>query len=103
MKEELKVGRWYKLSSGRTKLDGEWYMKLGGIKGNLVMGTEYILNRLYQISKDSSTNFGNIGTYNYELVNLQEIRQYLPDLHPDKLLSISKEQKKNILQLIREI
>lgn len=101
--EELKVGKWYKLDSGRSVLDRNCYMKFNDINNGLVMSNEYIYNGKYNSSPNTGTNFGAMNTYSYKLINLQEIRQYLPNGHKDKFSPISKEQKEKLLNLIREI
>lgn len=89
MKEELKVGKWYRLPAS-----GNYIAKYSSTD----TCSEYITNSGRYCSTGGTCSY-----LNAVLVNLQEIRQYLPDLHPDKLLHISKEQKQKILNLIREI
>lgn len=79
------VGKWYKVSSGESKLFAEsrgWYIKYkdyDDIQG--VIASEYIHNTLR-----TEGTFGKINLYTFTaLETLDEIQEYLPNNHVDKV------------------
>ena len=83
-KEECPLipGQWYKLSSGTSNLNGDWWIKFKEIGPDKdVLAKEYISGKkLY-----SEGCFGSIKSYTYTPIDLNEIQEFLPEGHPDKL------------------
>jgi hypothetical protein len=82
--EELIIGEWYKLSSGSVVLPHEiWYMKFSGIdENNKVLCSEYIENTNHRFANE---HFGSKEQYNYTLIDVSKILDFLPVKHPDRI------------------
>lgn len=77
--------KWYKVTSGRYKLNKPWYIKFKEITDNgNIISTHYIRDDK-SFSNSEYGNFGIKGDYILEEINLSEIQQYLPIGHPDLL------------------
>lgn len=82
--KEFIVGQWYLLSSGTCSIakNDIWYVKFICFEDNRVQG-EYI-NLPREYGKKGS--FGKIGEYLFKSVSINEVSEYLPEGHPDKIL-----------------
>lgn len=93
MEKEVKfeVGKWYKVTDGKCKSIGKdiWYAKSPRIVGGLIECEEYCHKQIC----GRGGNFGKIGYYTFTEVSIEEIQQYLPADHPDKIKPIIQEVK----------
>jgi hypothetical protein len=75
-------GQWYKLSSGTSFVDRDWWIKFKEIDHNRgVLSEEYITNE----TLFKGGFFGSIESYTYTPIDVNEIQEFLPERHPDKL------------------
>ena len=84
-KSKFEVGKWYKYVAYTTNV---WYIKYQKTDSNgIFIASEYIDNR--RIYKNNLNNFtcGKADSKKVLLTDLSEIQQYLPEGHPDKIVT----------------
>ena len=74
---------WYKVTSGKDKLDKPWYIKFDRIDDLLIRSSNHIDSEGNFSICDG--NFGPEGCYSYSEIPLSEIQQWLPKDHLDLL------------------
>ena len=81
-KVEFEVGKWYRVTDGTCKAIGKniWYVKSPKLINGIIICEEHIHQRIYK-----GGDFGRLGQYTYTEVSIEEIQQYLPEKHPDKI------------------
>ena len=87
MEKEVKfeVGKWYRVTDGTCKAIGKniWYAKSPKLIDNIIICEEYIHKKI-----NKGGNFGELGEYTFTEVSIEEIQQYLPDGHPNKIKTV---------------
>ena len=84
-KSKFEVGKWYKYAAHTTNV---WYIKYQKTDSNgIFIASEYIDNK--RIYKNNLNNFtcGKADSKKVLLTDLSEIQQYLPEGHPDKIVT----------------
>ena len=76
-------GQWYKVTSGKSKLEKPWYIKFKEITDNGIIHSTHYINNYGTFVAYEDGNFGSEGQYTLSEINLSEIQQYLPKDHPD--------------------
>ncbi len=84
VKKEFIVGKWYKVTSGKSALEKPWYIKYQGYINKCHKSTDYINGDL-EFCKSNDGAFGDNDVYTFTLIDLSEIQQYLPKNHIDKI------------------
>lgn len=89
-KPELIPGKWYKITSGKSFLNDLYYVKYKEIIKDAIKSEEYIGGcGGTEYEKGISFGWGQIDTYTWTLLeNLEEIQQWLPEGHPDKIAKV---------------
>lgn len=78
-KPQFIVGKWY-------KLEIPWYIKFKEIDDtNIILSTDYIDNDKRFVKSNKGT-FGKVGSHILTECSLEEIQQYLPEGHVDKIV-----------------
>ena len=84
-KSKFEVGKWYKYAAHTTNV---WYIKYQKTDSDgIFIASEYIDNR--RIYRNNLNNFtcGKADSKKVLLTDLSEIQQYLPEGHPDKIVT----------------
>ena len=81
---KFEVGKWYRVTDGTCKAIGKniWYAKSPKLIDGIIICEEYIYQKI-----NKGGNFGGLGGYTFTEVSIEEIQQYLPEGHPDKIKS----------------
>lgn len=81
-------GQWYKLSSGTSFVDRDWWIKFKEIDHNRgLLSEEYITNE----TLFKGGFFNSIESYTYTPIDVSEIQEFLPADHPDKIVNPREE------------
>lgn len=90
--QQYEVGRWYKLTSSKCHLGKPWYIKYKGFFNDIHTATDYI-SQYSGFNRTERSNFGENGDYTFTLLeNLNEIQEFLPESHLDKLVKQEPKQ-----------
>lgn len=84
IRKEFIKDKWYKVTSGKSRLANPWYIKYQGYINKCHKSTDYIDGKLV-FCKSNDGAFGDNGVYTFTLIDLSEIQQYLPENHIDKI------------------
>jgi len=96
--EDLIVGAWYR-QTDKNNVFGK-LETLKGLTNNYFPSKEYIVGTNY----DNTGNFFAWNIDNLIQVNLEEIQEYLPDNHPDKMLTFKQfDNLEPLLKILNEI
>jgi len=86
---ELIVGKWYKTKSGS-------YVKYKETENTIFVASEYFMYHDHTtLCKEGK--FGKANIKDFKEVSLEEIQQYLPEGHPDKIIKVKEEDHKLIV------
>ena len=101
--EDFIKGEWYR---GLTGTSRDWYIRFHDIINIKMYASEWINDdKIYVKSTLGNEGyFGNNDDYKWKLVDIDEIREFLPDNHPDKLIKpIVNENMDYLVDLLQKL
>ncbi len=95
------VGNWYK---GLNNSALNWYICFNGFKDNRINASEYIDHNKNYTKVQEWSNFGTIQDYEWKLVDIEELTNYLPHDHPYRFnISSSNESDLNYIECLNKL